>query len=407
MASTVAMRSVMKGAVATQGRQASATPAFSGLARPARVVAGSRVKSASFAAAVSRAITRPRAQSVAVRAAATMAGGFSGPQKILLMGGTRFIGVYLARMLVEAGHEVYLFTRGKTPIAERIPDDTDESFEKFKASVKHIAGDRNDYEDLKAKISQENFDVVFDCNAREAVQVEPVLEATKATLKQYIFCSSAGVYLKSYEMPHREEDATDPACRHKGKLDSEAVLAKSGIPWTSLRPVYIYGPLNYNPVEEYFFHRIAAGRPVCVPGSGMQITQLGHIKDLAVAFVKCMGNEKAFNQIYNISGVKNVTFSGLAKACAQAAGKPEPEIVLYNPKDFDFGKLKAFPFRDQHFFASVDKAMADLDWEPEFGLVDGLKDSWDKDYSQGRYIKPADFTCDDMVLEKIKGSVPA
>lgn len=31
------------------------------------------------------------------------------------------------------------------------------------------------------------------------------------------------------------------------------------------------GPLNYNPVEEFFFHRIKAGRPICVPGSGMQV----------------------------------------------------------------------------------------------------------------------------------------
>jgi pyruvate formate-lyase activating enzyme-like uncharacterized protein len=35
--------------------------------------------------------------------------------------------------------------------------------------------------------------------------------------------------------------------------------------------VYIYGPLNYNPVEEFFFHRLKAGRPICVPGSGMQV----------------------------------------------------------------------------------------------------------------------------------------
>lgn len=31
----------------------------------------------------------------------------------------------------------------------------------------------------------------------------------------------------------------------------------------------------------------------------------------------------------------------------QAGGFPEPELVHYNPKDFDFGKKKAFPFRDQ------------------------------------------------------------
>lgn len=45
-----------------------------------------------------------------------------------------------------------------------------------------------------------------------------------------------------------------------------------------MRPVYIYGPLNYNPVEEWFFHRLKAGRPIPIPNSGVQITQLGHVK---------------------------------------------------------------------------------------------------------------------------------
>lgn len=39
-------------------------------------------------------------------------------------GGTRFIGVYLARMLIDQGHEVTLLTRGKKPVTYRIPDDT-------------------------------------------------------------------------------------------------------------------------------------------------------------------------------------------------------------------------------------------------------------------------------------------
>ena len=44
--------------------------------------------------------------------------------------------------------------------------------------------------------------------------MEPVLDAV-GDIQQYIFCSSAGVYLKSDQMPHREEDATDPKSRHK------------------------------------------------------------------------------------------------------------------------------------------------------------------------------------------------
>eukprot|EP00983_Pelagomonas_calceolata_P007076 230511-Pelagomonas_calceolata.AAC.3 len=103
---------------------------------------------------------------------------------------------------------------------------------------------------------------------------------------------------------YKAHTGTCPAslCSPQGKLHTEKMLAESGIPFTSIRPVYIYGPLNYNPVEEWFFHRIAAGRPVPVPSSGIQVTQLGHVKDLAAAFTKCLGNKKAYNQIYNISG---------------------------------------------------------------------------------------------------------
>ncbi len=51
--------------------------------------------------------------------------------------------------------------------------------------------------------------------------------------------------------------------------------------------------------------------------------------------------------------------------------------------------------------------MADLDWKPEFGLVDGLKDSYSKDFGRGTMRKKADFTCDDMILSKVKGKVAA
>ena len=56
---------------------------------------------------------------------------------------------------------------------------------------------------------------MYDINGREAVEAEPVLAGTKSTLEQYIYCSSAGVYLKNDMMPHREEDAVDPKSRHK------------------------------------------------------------------------------------------------------------------------------------------------------------------------------------------------
>ena len=340
---------------------------------------------------------------VAARAAGGSGG--PGPQKILLMGGTRFIGVYLARTLIAQGHDVHILTRGKKPVTFQIPGESTLEYDRFATSVKHIACDRKDYRALKGKLQSYQFDVVYDMNAREAEEVQGVLDAVGPNLlKQYVFCSSAGVYLKSDMMPHLEEDAVDPASRHKGKLNCEDLLKRAGVPFTSIRPVYIYGPLNYNPVEEYFFHRIAAGRPVCIPGSGMQITQLGHVADLADAFAAVLLNPAAKNEIFNIAGDRYVTWDGLAKACAQAAGKPEPRIVHYDPKQFK-GKFpegaKAFPFRDQHFYAGVHKARAALGWQPRFDLVEGLRDSWQKDYAKGRFIKDPDFTCDDIVLREL------
>ncbi|KAJ0942612.1 putative NAD-dependent epimerase/dehydratase, NAD(P)-binding domain superfamily [Helianthus annuus] len=142
-------------------------------------------------------------------------------------------------------------------------------------------------------------------------------------------------------------DAVDPKSRHKGNLETEALLESKGVNYTSIRPVYIYGPLNYNPVEEWFFHRLKAGRPIPILKSSLQVTQLGHVKDLATTFIKVLENEKASKQVYNILGDRYVTFDGLARACAKAGGFPEPEIIHYNPKEFHYGKKKAFPFQNQ------------------------------------------------------------
>lgn len=325
-------------------------------------------------------------------------------KKILMMGGTRFIGIFLARFLVKAGHEVTLFTRGNAPITQQLPDELDEEYKEYSSKVKHIKGDRQDYESLRAKLSDSGFEVVYDINGREAAEVEPILDAL-SNLQQYIYCSSAGVYLKSDVLPHFEVDAVDHKSRHKGKLETETLLEKKNVNWTSIRPVYIYGPLNYNPVEEWFFHRLKAGRPIPVPSSGLQITQLGHVKDLAKAFLLVLGNQKASRNVYNISGAKYVTFNGIAKACAKAGGFDNADIVNFNPKQFDFGKKKAFPLRDQHFFTSIEKAQADLGWTPEFDLLEGLKDSFDLDFGRGTYRKKPDFSVDDMILEKCKKTV--
>jgi nucleoside-diphosphate-sugar epimerase len=307
--------------------------------------------------------------------------------RILVMGGTRFIGVYLTKLLVEQGHEVVLFNRGKRPAPV--------------AGVQTLVGDRTDAEALKAKLSGESFDAIFDNNGRERSDTQPLIEIFDGKIQHFVSVSSAGVYLKSDQMPHIEGDAVDPNSRHRGKFETEAYLQAQGVPFTSVRPVYIYGPQNYNPLEAWFFDRVVRDRTIPIPGNGMHLTQLGHVQDLAAAMVAVLGNRTAIGQIYNISGEKAVTFDGLARACALAAGKDPAalELVHYDPKAFDFGKAKAFPMRVQHFFTAIDKAQAELGWAPTFDLVDGLKDSFQHDYlPSGAGQAEVDFSLDDQIL---------
>lgn len=312
--------------------------------------------------------------------------------KILVMGGTRFIGVSLVKLLVSQGHDVTLFNRGKKPSPV--------------AGLRTIIGDRTDAQQLRDKLSGEAFDVVFDNNGRELSDTQPLVEIFSDRLQHFVYMSSAGVYLDSDVLPYGETDATDPKSRHKGKLDTEAYLqSMAGFPFTSIRPTYIYGPQNYNDVEAWFFDRIVRDRPIPIPGNGKFITQLGHVDDLAAAMVAVLGNQKAIGSIYNVSDSRYVTFTGLAKQCAIAAGKDPAQLqfVYYNPKDFDFGKKKAFPFRLQHFFASVDKAIADLQWQPQYDLLSGLKTSFEQDYLPSqRGQSEIDFSTDDQILANAK-----
>ena len=312
--------------------------------------------------------------------------------KILVMGGTRFIGVSLVKLLVSQGHELTLFNRGKKPSPV--------------AGLRTIIGDRTDSQQLQAKLSNESFDAIFDNNGRELSDTQPLVEIFGDRLQHFVYMSSAGVYLDSDVLPCCETDQTDPKSRHKGKLDTEVYLqqvhAENGFPYTSIRPTYIYGPQNYNDVEAWFFDRIVRDRPIPIPGNGKFITQLGHVEDLANAMAAVLGNKTAIGEIYNISDTRYVTFIGLAKQCAIAAGKDPNQLsfVYYNPKDFDFGKKKAFPFRLQHFFTSVTKATQALNWQPKYDLLSGLKTSFDQDYLlSNRGQANIDFSTDDQILK--------
>ncbi|MEB3254887.1 MAG: NAD-dependent epimerase/dehydratase family protein [Synechococcaceae cyanobacterium] len=303
--------------------------------------------------------------------------------RILVMGGTRFVGRPLVELLLQAGHELTLFTRGRQPVPE---------------GVEHLVGDRGEDQAL-AVLQGRPFEVIVDSSGRNLEDSRRVVERTGPPSHRFVYVSSAGVYADSELWPLEEESPTDPASRHAGKAETEAWLRAEGIPFTSFRPTYIVGPGNYNPIEAWFFDRIVHGRPVPLPGDGSTITQLGHVADLAAAMARCLDVEAATNRIYNCSGRQGVTFRGLVEAAARTAGKDPASVTIrsFDPAGLDKKARKAFPLRLAHFLTDITRVRRELAWEPQFDLEATLADSWSNDYAQRQADTP-DFSGDEALI---------
>ena len=303
--------------------------------------------------------------------------------KILVMGGTRFVGRPLVARLQAQGHALTLFTRGKNPVP---------------TGVEHLRGDRSSDEGLSA-LQGRSFDVIVDSSGRKQEDSSRVVDITGAPSHRFVYVSSAGVYADSDQWPLDESSPTDPQSRHAGKADTEAWLRREGIAFTSFRPTYIYGPGNYNPVERWFFDRIVHNRPIPLPGDGSTITQLGHVEDLAEAMARCIEVDAAANRIYNCSGKQGITFKGLIRAAAVACDRDPDSLELrsFNPSDLDPKARKAFPLRLNHFLTDITRVERELAWQPSFDLAKGLADSYSNDYALNPTAAP-DFSSDEALI---------
>jgi len=304
--------------------------------------------------------------------------------KVLFFGGTRFVGKALVSRLLSKGHEIFVFTRGKLPVPK---------------NVIHIKGDRLRDEDLK-KISSHSFDLIVDSSGRKLEDTKRLLEFSGIPNFRFIYISSAGVYDNTQLFPVGEECSIDIDSRHIGKAETESWLIDQGIPFTSFRPTYIYGPGNYNPIEKWFFDRITNGRSIPVPLDGQVITQLGHVSDLAEAISKSLETDKSENQIYNCSGSKAITFKGLIETAILATGNKVSEFTLrsFDPSKLDPKARKVFPLRLTNFFTDISKIKKDLSWEPKIDLLNGLTDSYENDYLLNSHDK-IDFISDEFLLD--------
>jgi nucleoside-diphosphate-sugar epimerase len=319
--------------------------------------------------------------------------------RTLIMGGTEFISLHLARSLMRSGHEVTVFNRGKRP--ERLP-----------AGVRAIAGDRKDHAGLRQRLGGERFDGVFDVTyaPTDAADVAALADAL-AGRPHVIFVSTARVYDHNLPIPYAEDTPRSfywgDYARHK--IGGEDVLferhRRDGLPVTIVRPTHVMGPDNTRNNETFFMDRIRSGRPVLVPGNGGWLRQFGHVEDLADAMAAMLGNPRTYGQAYNVMGEDVVSQTGFVEQIAEVMGRP------VTVRHVDAGLLKGFGkpgpvfgqnlVYDCHAVHSTHKLRQDLGIRPRYTLASGLAQTWDWYRSAGLDRRPFDTSFEDQLLSKI------
>jgi nucleoside-diphosphate-sugar epimerase len=322
--------------------------------------------------------------------------------RVLVLGGNRYIGRELVFELARRGHELTVVNSHLSPLPE---------------GTRRIHGDRQQAGVLHEVLDphRDEFDVVFDNTAYDVKDLEPLIELFGDRVQQFVFTSSAAVYRRSFVQPvdetfrrHDPSDPSPPKAYGVGKVRCENYLLDvhrtNGLATTSLRVVHTIGPRS--PLasrEPAFFRRLELGRPIPIPGEGFPHVHLIHVRDVARLMASLIGNPAAAGQVYNVAGTEFTSVAGCVHLMAKVVGV-EPNIV-HVPS----GVLRGVARPVVHWAEattggavfSIRKALTDLDWEPEFGLEDAYRDSYEWFRSEGRDGYVFDFSVDDDVLERL------
>ncbi len=243
--------------------------------------------------------------------------------KVLVIGGTQFIGRQLVPELLKAGHSVaILHRRSKHNLSKR---------------VENLLADRNDLEAIRRVIGERRFEVVFDNvydweRGTTAAQVEATALAMGNHLARYVFMSSVAAYgdgLNHYEGDPLAPDNHPEAYVRNKAMTERALLRlhrKNGFPVVTFRPPFIYGPENPFYREAFFWDRMRAGRPIIIPGDGTRLMQFVYVKDLVRALLRSIEVDAAVGEAFNIGNPKPLTQVEAVREMARTAGK-KPELV--------------------------------------------------------------------------------
>ena len=297
--------------------------------------------------------------------------------RILVIGGTLFVGRWLVDEALKRGHQVTLFHRGQT---------NDDLF----PAAERIHGDRTkDLDTLDGK----SWDAVVDtCGFRSDV-VRASVRRLRDRIEHYTFISSISVYADPYP-PHPSESA--PLAQLPDGVEDEDNVetygarkalceqaAEEEMPGRvlNIRPGLVVGPYDYVDRFGYWVRRIAAGGEVLCPGRPERLIELIDVRDMMNWNLDLI--ERGTTGIFNATGpARPLTSLGMMDACREASGSD----ARFTWVDDDFlMEKKVGPFGEMPF------------WLPEKDFPHAFEVDCSKALRAGLTFRPLVETCADVL----------
>jgi 2'-hydroxyisoflavone reductase len=276
--------------------------------------------------------------------------------RLLILGGTRFVGYAVATAAVEQGWEVTTFNRGVSG-----PD---------VVGVTAIRGDRDKPSDLaKLTSSGLTWDAVIDTSGYVPRDVFAVARRLEPLAGYYVFMSTVSVYrdwpLKPLSEasevlycppdagPDYGEDVEDGPTRYGYQKSGCEVAVRTAFGVdraTVLRPGVVLGPREYVGRLPWWLRRIAAGGRVLAPGDPDRSIQPVDVRDLADFVLRTA--RSGIGGTFNVAAPQGrETFGGLLKACAEVTDSdaelvwvPDDRLLLYGVRQWSEMPLwRTFP----------------------------------------------------------------
>jgi 2'-hydroxyisoflavone reductase len=297
--------------------------------------------------------------------------------RILVIGGTSFVGRHIAEAAIAHGHDVTVFNRGQTN-SDALPQAT------------HLTGDRNS--DLSA-LENGEWDATVDSCAYVPRQVRTLLETLGGRGGHYTFISTISVYpdetTESFTetAPLREPAWDDELTMEKYgelKVACEQVATElAGDRLLVIRPGYVVGPFDPTHRFTYWVERVADGHsPMATPDTAQPLQCIDG-RDLAAFTVKHM--EAGTVDVFNATGpMPALTFGQVLETIARGVGHSLPEL---RPVGFDERLPLAAPPSDWALMqADLSKPVGEgLSWRPLEQTVADTLDWVSKARADGRY----------------------